>query len=152
MSLSDELDRRFSQQELLNALGIIYSQYWKQPGANESFGHHMSVLKKFYSHPRLLNAGLALQDGGSSYTAPKILSSYNLDNKQGLLKLTMKANCESALASAGRMNPLISLWRGLSQSRHLTEFISEYFKLAEIGCCLVLDSVEDDWMRGAFQH
>lgn len=136
-SLSDELDRRFPQQELLDAFGIIYPQYWQQPGAEESFRHHLAVIKKFYSHSQLLNAGLPLQEGGASYTAPEMLSGSNLDNQQGLFKVTMKANCEGALASAGNLNPVIQLWRELSQSRHLRKLISEYFKLAEIGCCLV---------------
>ena len=143
-SLSGELDRRFPQQELLDAFGIIYPQYWKQEGAEESFAHHLAVLKKFYSNARVLGAGSPLQEGGTSYTAPEMLSGSNLDNQQGLFKVTMKANCHLACASTVQLNPVIHLWRNLSQSRHLQKLISEYFKLAEIGCCLVLGSVEDE--------
>jgi len=49
-SLSDELDKRFSQQELLDALGIIYPQYWQQEGVELNFLLHLAVLKKFYYH------------------------------------------------------------------------------------------------------
>jgi hypothetical protein len=42
------------------------------------------------------------------------------------------------------INPVMKLWHNLSKSRHLCKLISEYFKLAEIGCCLVLGFVEDE--------
>ena len=54
-SLSDELDRRFPQQELLDAFGIIYPQYWKQEGADQSFPHHLAVFKSFYCHAKAVN-------------------------------------------------------------------------------------------------
>jgi hypothetical protein len=143
-SLCDELDRRFPSQELLDAFGIIYPQYWRQEEAEESLAQHLLVLKEFYCRAKLVNEGRPLVDGGSPYTAPKMLSASTLDNQQGLFKLTMKANCEAACAPLYHINPLIKLWRSLSQLRHLCKLISEYFKLAEIGCCLVLGSVEDE--------
>jgi hypothetical protein len=143
-SLSDELDRRFPQQELLDAFGIVYPQYWKQPGADDSFSHHLAVIKKFYCHSKVLNAGKPLYEGGGSHTASEMLSGSMLDNQQGLFRTTMKANCDAACSLASNINPLILLWRNLSESRHLCKLISEYFKLAEIGCCLVLGSVEDE--------
>jgi hypothetical protein len=88
--------------------------------------------------------GKPLVEGGRAYIAPEMLSTSILDNQQGLFKLTMKANCEAACASLFDINPVIKLWRNLSKSRHLCKLISEYFKLAEIGCCLVLGSVEDE--------
>ena len=132
-SLSDELDRRFAQQELLDTFGIIYPQYWKQEGADRSFPHHLSVLKNHYCHAKVLQG-----DAG------ELLSSSNLDNQLGLFKVTMKANAEAACSPPLSVNPVVKLWNTLSQSRHLQKLISEYFKLAEIGCCLVLGSVEDE--------
>jgi hypothetical protein len=139
-SLCDELNRRFPSQELLGAFGIIYPQYWMQEGAEASLAQHLSMLKDFYSCAKIVNEVA----GGRSYTAPKMLSASILDNQQGLFKLTMKANCEAACAPPFDINPVIKLWRNLSKSRHLCKLISEYFKLAEIGCCLVLGSVEDE--------
>lgn len=136
-SLSDDLDRHFLQQELLDTFGIVYPQYWKQLGAEDNFGHHLAMLKKFYPHPRQLNARLPSQERGPSYIAPKMLCGSNLDNQQGLLKVTMRANYEATCASVVHMNPIIQLSCGLFQSRHLKKLISEYFKLVEIGCYLI---------------
>jgi hypothetical protein len=72
--------------------------------------------------------------------APEMLSASILDNQQGLFKLTMKANCDATCAPPFNFK----LWYILSQSRHLCKLIYEYFKLAEIGCCLVLHSKEDE--------
>jgi len=129
---------------VLDAFGIVNLQYWKQPGAEESFGYQLSVLKWFYFHLRLLTTGSSLQKREATYTAPEMLSGSNLDNHQGLFKQTMRANCEAACASSGRVNPVIELWHTLSQPRHLQKLISAYFKVAEIGMCLVLGSVEDE--------
>ena len=140
-SLCNELDRRFPQQSLLDAFGIVYPQYWKQDGADESFAKHLSVLKDFYCHPKVFPGDC---DGFNSYTVPEMLSPSKLDNQQAMFKVTMKANADAALIPPFEVNPLVKLWRNLHQSRHLTSLISEYFKLAEIGCCLVLGSVEDE--------
>ena len=143
-SLCDELDRRFPQQELLDAFGIIYPQYWKQEGADASFPQHLSVLKKFYCHAQLLQAESPDVDGGRPYTAPEMLSASKLDNQQSLFKVTMRSNADATLGPPFHVNPVIKLWRNLSQSRHLGSLISEYFKVAEIGCCMVLGSVENE--------
>ena len=47
-SLCDELKNWFAQQDLVNAIGIIYAQYWQQHGADKSFQHHMVVLRQFH--------------------------------------------------------------------------------------------------------
>jgi hypothetical protein len=143
-SLCNELDRRFPSQELLDAFGIIYLQYWRQEGAEVSLPHHLAVLKEFYCRAKLVNDGKPLVEGGCPYIVPEMLLASTLDNQQGLFKLTIKANCDSACVPPFNVNFLIKLWRTLSQSRHLCKLISEYFKLAEIGCCLVLGSVEDE--------
>ena len=56
----------------------------------------------------------------------------------------MKANCEFACALPLTTNPMIKVWRTLSPSRHLRKLISKYFKVAKIGVCLVLGSMEDE--------
>lgn len=140
--MCDELDRRFPQQALLDAFGIVYPQYWRQNGADDSFPQHLAVLKDFYCRAKVLEAPLT--DDGNSYTVAEMLSAANLDNQQALFKMTMKANANAACEPPLTVNPVIKLWRNLSQSRHLSSLISEFFKIAEIGCCLVLGSVEDE--------
>jgi hypothetical protein len=122
-SLCDELDRRFPSQELLDAFGIIYPQYWMQEGAEASLAQHLLVLKDFYACAKVVKG----VEGGRPYTAPEMLSASNLDNQQGLFKLTMKANCEAACAPLFDINPVIKLWRNLSKSRHLCKLIVRIF-------------------------
>lgn len=143
-ALCDELDHRFPQHEVLDAFGIVYPQYWQQPGAEESFSQHLQVLKNFYCHSRAVNNGRPLFEGGESFIAPEMLNASALDTQQGLFKVTMKANCESACSPPFNLNPLIKLWRTLFASRHLSKLISEYMKLAQLGSVLVLGSVEDE--------
>jgi hypothetical protein len=108
-SLCDELDWRFPFQELLDAFGIIYPQYWRQEGVEGSLPHHLAVLKEFFCHAKLVNDGKPLVEGGNAYTIPEMLLASTLDNQQGLFKLTMKANCDSACAPPFNVNPLIKL-------------------------------------------
>lgn len=143
-SLIDELDRRFPQQALLDAFRIICPQYWRQDGAEESFGHHLAILKEFFAIPKSVNKGQPISSTGKAYTAPEMLSASNLDNQQHLFKITMRSNAEAACGPPFHINPVIKLWKKLGQSLHLRKLISEYFKLADIGCCLVLGSVEDE--------
>ena len=102
------------------------------------------MLKEFYSQTKAVNGGKPLVEGSKAFTAPQLLCGSCLDNQQSLFKIIMKANCESACALPLTTNPLIKLWRTLSASRHLGKLISKYFKLAEIGVCLVLGFVEDE--------
>jgi hypothetical protein len=43
-----ELDRQFMGSELMNALGIVYPEFWIQHDADLSFSLHMAVIKKHY--------------------------------------------------------------------------------------------------------
>jgi len=56
----------------------------------------------------------------------------------------MQSNCKIACGPLVNVNLVIKLRRGLFQLHHLNKIIFEYFKLAEIGCCLVFGSVEDE--------
>jgi hypothetical protein len=50
--LIKELDARFPEQTIFNAMGIIYPQYWLQAYVNMFFPKHLEVLKKIYGNPR----------------------------------------------------------------------------------------------------
>jgi hypothetical protein len=47
------LDAQFPRQVVMDAMGIVYPQYWLQTNANVTFPQHLEVLKNFYcsSHP-----------------------------------------------------------------------------------------------------
>jgi len=107
--LSNELDRQFPQQELFDAFGIIYPQYWRQVGAEASFPKHLEVLKNFYCQAHSVNNGQPLYEASKPYTTPTILSAMNLNLQQGLFKVTMKAQCEAACGLPLDVNPIIKL-------------------------------------------
>jgi hypothetical protein len=45
----DELKTRFPSQGVMDALGIVYPQYWRDSQAAErSFRKHLDVLKSYY--------------------------------------------------------------------------------------------------------
>jgi len=56
----------------------------------------------------------------------------------------MSSNAEAVYSPPFHINHVIKLWKKLGQSLHLRKLIFEYFKLADIGCYLVLGSVEDE--------
>ncbi len=43
-----ELDQQFMNSELMNAIGIMYPQFWIQLDVDLSFFLHMVVIKKHY--------------------------------------------------------------------------------------------------------
>jgi len=48
-----KLDRRFSAQDLMNAIGIIYLQYWLQLEVVSMFLDHLQILKAHYCHAKI---------------------------------------------------------------------------------------------------
>ena len=73
-------------------------------------------------------------------SCPRLILTFSRDFSRSPLL----ANCEAACGPPLEVNPVMKLWRKLSMSRHLCSLISEYFEVAEIGCCLLLGSVEDE--------
>jgi hypothetical protein len=48
-NVNDELENRFLAQDVMDAFGIIYTQYWLKWIAKETFPAHMPLLKYFFS-------------------------------------------------------------------------------------------------------
>jgi len=49
-----ELGAHFPSHLVMDALGVVYSQYWLQPKAKEYFSKHLSILLEFYYNPKLV--------------------------------------------------------------------------------------------------
>jgi hypothetical protein len=83
------LDAQFPKQAVMDAMGIVYPQYWLQTNANVTFPQHLEVLKNFYCTPRPCG-----QPKDDKYVTMVliILSSWDLDVQQNLFKFTMKFN------------------------------------------------------------
>ncbi len=48
-----ELKRRFLAQELLNAIEVIYLQYWLIPKAKTTFSSHLVIIQAHFGHPKV---------------------------------------------------------------------------------------------------
>jgi hypothetical protein len=146
MKVLEELDARFPVVAVLDALGIVYPQYWLQGDCETSFRKHLTVLKEFYGEPRHVT-----RDGVWVHVPP-VLESTRLEIEQPLFKMAMLANSPWAMepppvgsdASKEVVNPVTKLWRRLDANSALSTSFPEYIKLAQIAMIHVLGSVEDE--------
>jgi hypothetical protein len=47
--INDELEKHILTQDVMDALRLVYPQYWLQPSCEHTFPFHMAILKGFYS-------------------------------------------------------------------------------------------------------
>jgi hypothetical protein len=53
-----KLDRHFVDSKLMNALDIVYPQFWMQPNVDFSFSLHMAIIKKHYCQAKRVKPSL----------------------------------------------------------------------------------------------
>ncbi|KAG0595346.1 hypothetical protein M758_UG159400 [Ceratodon purpureus] len=134
-----ELRTRFPNHSVLDALGMVYPQYWGQGRqVPKSFQAHLDVLTDFYCEPK------EVQDGDKTRLVPPLLDRWKLQNQQSMFKTAMMSNSERACEPPFYCNPLSRIWRVLSANSLTSHMISEYIKLAEIAVVHVIGSVEDE--------
>jgi hypothetical protein len=97
-----ELDWCFVDFKLMNALGIVYPQFWMQPYVDFSFSLHMVIIKKHYYKAKRVKLSL-LQ-------VVKPLDVKLLDLQMCIFKLTMKTQAPKAMAKPSDINPMTKLW------------------------------------------
>jgi hypothetical protein len=137
--LMDELTSRFPSHGLMDALGVIYPQYWRDSETAEpSFHKHLDVIKEFYGQPKWIG------EDDKKRLIPPLLDCFQLELQQLLFKLAMISNCYAMLEPPFDTNPLARLWRMLDANTALASQFSEYIKLAQIAMVHVLGSVEDE--------
>jgi hypothetical protein len=133
--LIQELQRRFPEHTVLDALGIIYPQYWLQPDVEITFSKHM---KNWYCNARVLGSGVDKE------VIHGILDRWSLDSQQGYFKIPMKSNTHVAMEPPYDINLVTRIWRSIFASRVLSHGFPEYLKLAKIAMVHVIGSVEDE--------
>lgn len=141
VSLKSELIRRFPSHGLMNAMGILYPQYWARGNIEAvelNFPKHLRVLADFYGYGRLMG------EKDAQVMVPALIDRELLMTQQRIFKTAMRANSPTAMQPPLVLNPLTSLWRTLDAASCLTGEFSEYFKLAEMAVVYVLGSVEDE--------
>ena len=140
-----ELEVRFPTVDVMDALGVIYPQYWLQGNYEASFRKHLTMIKDFYGEPR------SVVHDGVRIVAPSILDKYRLKSEQPLFKMAMVANSPWAMepptigldASKPLLNPVTKLWHCLDANSALLMSFLEYIKLAQIVLIHLLGFVED---------
>jgi hypothetical protein len=144
--LIGEMKSRFPSHSILDALGVVYPQYWLQGDCEVSFMKHLNVLKDFYREPKWIGEGVEKR------LIPPVLDRYRLESEQPLFKVAMMANSAAALElppigtgpGTEIVNPLTKIWRQLDANTSLAKVFPEYIKLAHIAMVHVLGSVEDE--------
>lgn len=141
----DDMASRFPDHSLLDALGVVYPQYWLQGDCASSFRKHLDIIKNFYEEPKWIG------EGESRRLVPAVLDTFLLEAQQPLFKIAMIANAHAAMELPPLnapihqiVNPLTKLWRTLDANSALGKNFSEYLKLAKIAMVHVLGSVEDE--------
>jgi len=123
----------------MDALGVMYPQYWLQDEAEETFTKHLAVLMEYYCEPKLVEVDKV------KHLIPPVLDRHSLETQQGLFKLAMVNNAKKYMEPPFDLNPLTRIWRFLDSCTVLrVKAFPEYFRLAEIAIVQVLGSVEDE--------
>jgi hypothetical protein len=84
--LLDELKARFPTVAVLDALGVVYPEYWEQDDCDTSFHKYLNVLKEFYREPKWVG-----KEGEKKFI-PTMLDKYKLESKQPLFQMAMVSN------------------------------------------------------------
>ncbi len=101
-TLIQELETRLPTHGLMDALRIVYPQYWLQVDYETSFPKHLVVIKIVFCSSKTL-----LLDGVETFVL-KVLNANDLDSQQGMYKLTMKST--ACMAPPFDTNPLTIMW------------------------------------------
>jgi hypothetical protein len=120
----------------MDAMGVVYPQYWLQLDAEENFTKHILLIKGHNCYNRSWVARGPI--------SPPILSLRAFELQASVFKCTMKANLAATMEPPFLVNPFTKLWCSLSMSHILKHSFLEYFKLAKIATMQVLGSVEDE--------
>jgi hypothetical protein len=140
--LISELSKRFPSCDLMDALGIIFPQFWLQANCDAIFLLYLKTLKAHFYELRSVISRSEKDEVSTQVFEP--LDARTLDLQTSLFKLTMKSNAKSAMEELHDMNPVTKLWTKLGSSTLLLSLLSEYMKVANIAVTTVLGSIEDE--------
>jgi hypothetical protein len=112
--LISELSKRFPSCDLMDALGIVFPQFWLQAIYDALFPLHLKTLKAHFCELRSVISG-SEKDGVSTQVSEP-LDTRTLDLQTSLFKLMMKSNTKSAMEEPHDMNPVTKLWTKLDSN------------------------------------
>jgi hypothetical protein len=137
--LVEQLSCRFPSAGLMDALGIIYPQYWLDPNCDTNFERHIRILKEQYGTSKPFSTA-AFPEGSVN----PILSPANLDMQTSMFKNCMKEHAARMLNKPPDQNPVTRLWRSLDANSYLRHSLSEFIILAQLAIVMVLGLVQDE--------
>eukprot|EP01018_Ginkgo_biloba_P030613 Gb_17421 [translate_table: standard] len=136
-SLTLEIRERFPRDELLEAIAVVYPQYWNnvQSQANlyVDFQVKMSILVSHFCRK--------VQVNGEEIEG--ILDQSKLVEQSSCFGQTMWREFQQ-LEDPLKNGAITRLWNILGASQYLQENMSKYFKLADLCQTMILGSVEDE--------
>lgn len=135
VQIIDKLEKRFPTIDVIDALGVVYLQYWMSSIAVETFLQHLEVLKCIYGQPKQVREELII---------PALVDVHWLSKQFFFLKISMLNNAQRAMDNNFGMNPLTCLWMKLSNNALLVSKLLEFLKLAKIAVVTILGFVEDE--------
>jgi len=136
--LVQELDACYPAHHVMNALGILYPQYWCASDAKEMFDKHFHILMDAYNHGKIVG------EGKKKLLVPSLIDQDALISQWSLFKTYMKSNSRAATLPSFDVNPLIKIWRVLDSNNNLIQNFGEFLKLAKMAVVNVLGSVVVD--------
>jgi hypothetical protein len=122
--LITELGKRFPNCDLMDALGIVFPQFWLQANCDELFSLHLKTLKAHFCELRSVIS--RSEKEGVSCQVSKLLDARTLDLQTSLFKLTMKSNAKTVMEEPHDMNLVTKLWTKLGSNVLLLSRLSEY--------------------------
>jgi hypothetical protein len=137
--LISQLDRRFPNCDIMEALGVVFPQYWLQEGCDDLFPSHLAVIREWFCDMKSVTG-----PDGQPLQIRALLDGHLLSMQQCLFKLTMKSHAMKAMEKPDDINPVTKMWQKLGCNALLLNKLSEYFKLADIAVTAILGSVEDE--------
>jgi hypothetical protein len=138
-TLVHELLMRYPAVGLMDALGIIYPQYWGKEDCDSKFEKHLKIIKGHYGQSKAFSTA-AFPEG----TVDPILSPATLDLQASLFKQCMKENSTKMLKKPYDINPVTRLWHSINANSFLKLALSKYLIVAEMAVVMVLGSVQDE--------
>jgi hypothetical protein len=137
-----KLEMCFPNCELMNALNIMYPQFWMHLGVNISFSFHFSIFKKHFCE--LTNVKLLLLE------ISELLNANILDLHMSMFKLIVKTQAPKAMVKSFDVNPMTKLCTLISNNGLLAQRLSEYLKLVEITIISMFEFVKDEHTCSTF--
>jgi hypothetical protein len=140
--LISQLDKRFLNLEIKEALDVVFPHYWLQEKCDELFLVHLQVIKDWFCNLKVAMFGLGDEKEPRQVGAP--LDARALNVQAVLSKLTVKKHTTKAMEKLDSSNPVTKMWQKLGCNAFLLSKLSEYMKLTKIAVTVVLGSCEDE--------